>query len=165
MDRQFGHPPCTDFLLPPIIQPPTPHLVVRSCLRSAGRWYGCPKIHLVPADSCRLISTAREIALNCIDFQWAPTGKHLEAIACRWLPRDPGVFWRLSCHSSSWDVLVLRVQNNYPRLMSCKDINIQKGSQREWSLKATMSVSQRGKNLLKREASGRFHSNNHPWAS
>lgn len=55
----------------------------RSCLHRVGRWYDCPKIHLLLADSCRLISTAREIALNCIDFQWVPTGKHLEAIACR----------------------------------------------------------------------------------
>ena len=37
------------------------------------------------------MSSARENGLICIDFQWAPAGKHLKPIICRYLPAGIGV--------------------------------------------------------------------------
>ena len=37
------------------------------------------------------MSSARENGLICIDFQWAPAGKHLKPIICRYLPTGIGV--------------------------------------------------------------------------
>ena len=37
------------------------------------------------------MSSAQENGLICIDFQWAPAGKHLKPITCRYLPAGIGV--------------------------------------------------------------------------
>lgn len=94
---------------------------------------------------------------NCSKLHWLSMGSHWQTPGGnrpQMTAQRPRCVLELLCPSSFWwDVLVHRVPNNYPRLMSRKILAFKKGSQGKWSLKGLYQPG--GKELLQREAGKR----------